>query len=97
MIGTIHSSTAPMKRSHVKPKLLGRWGTTPGQNFIYVHLKTVVMRYDLDMFFIGTLDNYLRADDMTTRRMVLVAAGGHGTFGTTLGDPVVANWTVSYC
>jgi len=37
----------PLKLSHVKPLVVGHWGTTPGQNFIYVHLNRVVKRYAL--------------------------------------------------
>ncbi len=43
----------PLKLSHVKSLLLGHWGTTPGQNFIYVHLNRVIKKYDLDMFYIS--------------------------------------------
>ncbi len=43
----------PLKLSHVKPVLLGHWGTTPGQNFIYVHLNRVIKKYDLDMIYIA--------------------------------------------
>ena len=43
----------PLKLSHVKSMLLGHWGTTPGQNFIYVHLNRVIKKYDLDMFYIS--------------------------------------------
>ena len=43
----------PLKQSHVKPMLLGHWGTTPGQNFIYVHLNRIIKKYDLDMFYIS--------------------------------------------
>lgn len=43
----------PLKRSHIKNMLLGHWGTTPGQNFIYVHLNRVIKKYDLDMFYIA--------------------------------------------
>ena len=39
--------------AHVKPRLLGHWGTTPGQNFIYVHLNRVIKKYDLDMIYIA--------------------------------------------
>src|SRR5271169_3563538 len=39
--------------SHVKPLVVGHWGTTPGQNFIYVHLNRVIKKYDLDMFYIA--------------------------------------------
>lgn len=43
----------PLKLSHVKPMVVGHWGTTPGQNFIYVHLNRVIKKYDLDMFYIA--------------------------------------------
>src|SRR4051794_6185260 len=37
----------PLKPEHVKPRLLGHWGTTPGLNFIYAHLNRVIRRRDL--------------------------------------------------
>jgi len=43
----------PLKAEHVKSMLLGHWGTTPGQNFIYVHLNRVIKKYDLNMFYIS--------------------------------------------
>ncbi len=43
----------PLKLPHVKSMLLGHWGTTPGQNFIYAHLNRVIKKYDLDMFYIA--------------------------------------------
>jgi xylulose-5-phosphate/fructose-6-phosphate phosphoketolase len=33
--------------------VVGHWGTTPGQNFIYVHLNRVIKKYDLDMFYVA--------------------------------------------
>jgi len=45
----------PLKMAHVKPLVVGHWGTTPGQNFIYVHLNRVIKRYDLDMFYVAGL------------------------------------------
>jgi xylulose-5-phosphate/fructose-6-phosphate phosphoketolase len=39
-------------RRHVKPRLLGHWGTTPGLNFIYTHLNRVICEHDLDMIWI---------------------------------------------
>jgi xylulose-5-phosphate/fructose-6-phosphate phosphoketolase len=42
----------PLKREHIKPRLLGHWGTTPGLNFIYVHLNRVIKEQDLDMFYL---------------------------------------------
>jgi xylulose-5-phosphate/fructose-6-phosphate phosphoketolase len=43
----------PLTLSHVKPLVVGHWGTTPGQNFIYVHLNRVIKQHDLDMFYIA--------------------------------------------
>jgi xylulose-5-phosphate/fructose-6-phosphate phosphoketolase len=42
----------PLSKEHIKPRLLGHWGTTPGLNFIYVHLNRVINAYDLDMIYI---------------------------------------------
>ncbi len=42
----------PLKLAHIKPRLLGHWGTTPGLNFIYVHLNRVIKEQDLDMIYI---------------------------------------------
>ena len=42
----------PLSKQHIKPRLLGHWGTTPGLNFIYVHLNRVVKARDLDMIYI---------------------------------------------
>jgi xylulose-5-phosphate/fructose-6-phosphate phosphoketolase len=42
----------PLKLEHVKPRLLGHWGTTPGLNFLYAHLNRVIRRDDLDVIFI---------------------------------------------
>jgi xylulose-5-phosphate/fructose-6-phosphate phosphoketolase len=43
----------PIKVDDIKPRLLGHWGTTPGQNFIYVHLNRAITQYDLDMIYIS--------------------------------------------
>jgi xylulose-5-phosphate/fructose-6-phosphate phosphoketolase len=43
----------PLRPEHVKPRLLGHWGTTPGQNFIYAHLNRVIKKHDLDMIYIS--------------------------------------------
>ena len=43
----------PLKLEHVKPLVVGHWGTTPGQNFIYVHLNRVIKKYDINMFYIA--------------------------------------------
>jgi xylulose-5-phosphate/fructose-6-phosphate phosphoketolase len=43
----------PLTLADVKHMLLGHWGTTPGQNFIYVHLNRVIKKYDLDMVYVS--------------------------------------------
>ncbi len=43
----------PLALADVKHMLLGHWGTTPGQNFIYVHLNRVICKYDLDMIYVS--------------------------------------------
>jgi xylulose-5-phosphate/fructose-6-phosphate phosphoketolase len=43
----------PLKLAHIKPLVVGHWGTTPGQNFIYVHLNRVIKKYDLNMIYIA--------------------------------------------
>ena len=43
----------PLKPEHIKRMLLGHWGTTPGQNFIYTHLNRIIKKYDLDMIYIS--------------------------------------------
>lgn len=42
----------PLKRQHVKPRLVGHWGTTPGLNFMYVHLNRVIKREDVNMIYV---------------------------------------------
>jgi xylulose-5-phosphate/fructose-6-phosphate phosphoketolase len=42
----------PLKTEHIKPRLLGHWGTTPGLNFIYVHLNRLIRRYEVNAIFI---------------------------------------------
>ena len=39
----------PLSPEDIKPRLLGHWGTTPGLNFIYVHMNRVIKKYDLDV------------------------------------------------
>jgi xylulose-5-phosphate/fructose-6-phosphate phosphoketolase len=57
-VGQIYLHDNPLLRralelSDIKNMLLGHWGTTPGQNFIYVHLNRVIKKYDLDMIYIS--------------------------------------------
>jgi xylulose-5-phosphate/fructose-6-phosphate phosphoketolase len=42
----------PLRLEHVKPRLVGHWGTTPGLNFIYVHLNRVIQAHDLNMLYV---------------------------------------------
>ena len=43
----------PLSIKHIKPRLLGHWGTTPGLNFIYVHLNRLIKQHDLDVIYIA--------------------------------------------
>jgi len=43
----------PLTKEHIKPRLLGHWGTTPGLNFIYAHLNRVITMHDLNMLYIA--------------------------------------------
>ena len=43
----------PLTMDQIKKKIVGHWGTVPGQNFIYVHLNRVIKKYDLDMIYIS--------------------------------------------
>ncbi|WP_426370290.1 phosphoketolase family protein [Pseudocolwellia sp. HL-MZ7] len=43
----------PLELSDIKAMLLGHWGTTPGQNFIYVHLNRIIKQYDLNMIYVS--------------------------------------------
>jgi xylulose-5-phosphate/fructose-6-phosphate phosphoketolase len=57
-VGQLYLYDNPLLREaltmgHVKPLVVGHWGTTPGQNFIYVHLNRVIKAYDLDMIYIA--------------------------------------------
>ena len=42
----------PLRPEHVKPRLLGHWGTTPGLNFIYVHLNRVIKKHDQNTIYV---------------------------------------------
>ncbi len=42
----------PLAHEHVKPRLLGHWGTTPGLNFIYAHLNRLIKKYELDILYV---------------------------------------------
>src|SRR5690348_8475468 len=42
----------PLKIEHIKPRLLGHWGTTPGLNFIYLHFNRAIKKYDLNVIYV---------------------------------------------
>lgn len=42
----------PLRKEHIKPRLLGHWGTTPGLNFVYAHLNRIIKKFDLSMMYI---------------------------------------------
>src|SRR3989441_12994910 len=42
----------PLQLKHIKPRLLGHWGTTPGLNFVYVHINRIIKQYQLNMIFV---------------------------------------------
>jgi xylulose-5-phosphate/fructose-6-phosphate phosphoketolase len=42
----------PLKIEHIKPRLLGHWGTTPGLNFIYVHFNRLIKKHDLNVIYV---------------------------------------------
>ena len=43
----------PLQLKHIKPRLLGHWGTTPGLNFVYVHLNRLIKAHDLDVIYVA--------------------------------------------
>ncbi len=43
----------PLKLEHIKSKLVGHWGTTPGQNFVYVHLNRIIKEHNLNMIYLS--------------------------------------------
>ena len=50
---TIRCCASRCSREHIKPRLLGHWGTTPGLNFIYVHLNRIIADHDLNMIYVA--------------------------------------------
>ncbi|MGZ3583360.1 MAG: phosphoketolase family protein, partial [Ktedonobacterales bacterium] len=43
----------PLRPEHIKPRLLGHWGTSPGLSFIYVHLNRLIREHDVDMIYLA--------------------------------------------
>jgi xylulose-5-phosphate/fructose-6-phosphate phosphoketolase len=44
--------TQPLRPEHIKPRLLGHWGTSPGLNFVWAHLNRAISRHDLEMMYV---------------------------------------------
>ena len=66
----------PLQIKHVKPRLLGHWGTSPGPNFVYVHLNRIIREHDLapfDMTVINDIDPFHLVMDVMDRVPVLGA------------------------
>ena len=63
----------PLTLADVKHMLLGHWGTTPGQNFIYVHLNRVIKKCDLDMICVSGPGHGVRPS-----RVTRISSHGHG-------------------
>ena len=47
------AAQSPLTMDHIKKKIVGHWGTVPGQNFVYVHCNRAIKRYDLDMILLS--------------------------------------------
>ena len=77
----------PLALEHIKPRLLGHWGTTPGLNFVYVHLNRVIRERDLDVIYV-TPEQHGRG--IGTRAMRFVE-GAHRATRWTLDTP---SWAV---
>jgi len=45
--------TEPLRPEHIKPRLLGHWGTSPGLNLLYVHLNRLIRQHDVDAIFLA--------------------------------------------
>jgi xylulose-5-phosphate/fructose-6-phosphate phosphoketolase len=43
----------PLRPDHIKPRLLGHWGTSPGQNLVYVHLNRIIREHDASMIYVS--------------------------------------------
>ena len=51
--GQLYLLDNPLKPEHIKKKIVGHWGTVPGQNFIYTHLNRIINQYDLNMIYLS--------------------------------------------
>jgi len=83
--------TRPLAQSDVKRMLLGHWGTTPGQNFIYVHLNRVITKYDLDCTAGIGIWAWASRDQHTDPDVVMACCGDEEGTITTPFDMTVLN------
>ena len=62
----------PLRIEHIKPRLLGHWGTTPGLNFVYVHCNRLIRQQDLNMIYIAG-PGHGNSIDPESQKMVAIA------------------------
>ena len=83
----------PLSEDDIKKKIVGHWGTVPGQNFIYTHLNRVIKEFDLDMIYIsgpGHGGNAMVAQDWLDGLLKV------WTDGEKESDEIVSHWTESF-
>jgi len=78
-VGQIYLRDNPLLRDHlrpehIKPRLLGHWGTSPGQNFIYVHINRLICQHDADVIFIRTRPRRPLSDLAHLARRILLGS-----------------------
>ena len=78
----------PLRRRHIKPRLLGHWGTSPGLNFCYVHLNRAIIARDLDDYerlhreHLGRLPGVTTISSSFVLRSVPTRSEADALFGT---------------
>lgn len=84
--------TEPLKLEHIKPRLLGHWGTTPGLNLIYAHTNRVIKERDFDAIYVmgpghgGPEWNPVVMNTSIGFTRVALATDGGGTWGAVRRD-----------
>jgi phosphoketolase len=94
---------SPLRLEHIKPRLLGHWGTTPGLNFLYVHLNRLIKENDLNMMYVigpghggpGLVaQTYLEGPTRSTIRRL--NAAGTDCIGCFASSPGLTEFPVTY-